>query len=178
MGLASREASHHTAGVTGEPFTITAQQYDGTLLKRWPGELRDRSETIVVAHIWAGTRAEAGDGVWKVAWHTTAYLWPGRWYNAFRYDDPYRGLMGYQCHITTPPEIDATSATFVDLGMSLWIPRRGEPEVKEREIFESFAERFSYSPEVRERAEASLAELRSMHERGVFPFLHASAATG
>lgn len=152
------------------PHTITATKYDGSLLRRWPGELRERRDDLVIAVVWAGTRAEGAQGNWNVAWHTTAYFVPGRWYNVFRYDDPYRGLMGYHCHIATPPDIDPDHVGFADLGMSLWAPRRGDPEVRERDLYEAEAQRLAYPPEVRDAAEAALDTLRAMVAKREFPF--------
>lgn len=157
-----------------KPLTITATRYDGSFLRRWPGELQSASAEVVVGVTWAGTRAEAADGNWNVPWHTTAHFWPGRWYNVFRYDDPYRGLLAYHCHIATPPDIEEDHVGFADLGMSLWVPAHGEPEVRDRDTYERQAELFAYPPEVRTEAESALAELGERVRRGEFPFVRSA----
>lgn len=168
-GLRARAIRHILCDVAA-PLVITAVRYDGSFLRRWPGEIKLRLPDLVVGAVWAGTRAESADGNWNVPWHTTTYFWPDRWYNVFRYDDPYRGLMGLHCHIAPPPDIEPAHVGFTDLGMGLWVPRGGEPEVRDRPAYERQAEEYGYPPDVRASAEAALDELRALVASAAFPF--------
>jgi protein associated with RNAse G/E len=76
----------------------------------------------------------------------------------------------YYCNINTPPALDGSVLTYVDLDIDILVQPDSSYQVLDLDEFESHAQRFDYSDETKQQARAAVDELILMIEKREFPF--------
>ena len=154
-----------------DQLTVRVLKYDGTEYRRWTARRSRREGSLLVLDaefeydvhhdllgaIQSGTR-------------TIEYYWLDRWYNIFRFmkDDNLTKL--YYCNINMPPILRHKVLTYIDLDIDILVQPDFSYQVLDLDEFEENARRYSYSEEVKSKAQAAVDELVSMIARHQFPF--------
>ena len=154
-----------------DQLTVRVLKYDGTEYRRWTARRSCRQGSLLVLDaefeydvhhdllgaIQSGTR-------------TIEYYWLNRWYNIFRFmkDDDATRL--YYCNINMPPSLRDNVLTYIDLDIDILVQPDFSYQVLDLDEFEENARRYSYSEEVKSKAQAAVDELVSMIARHQFPF--------
>lgn len=146
---------------------IISRSYDGTIKKAWDCRLVSASENrleFVGAFAHEIVHSELGTIAAGTASHE--YYWIDRWYNIFRFVTPEGNLRNYYCNVNMPPVFDGTILDYVDLDLDLLVWPDGSYEILDRSEFASNALTLGYSPDVLANANAALASLVVLAERG------------
>ena len=98
------------------------------------------------------------------------YYWLDRWYNVFRFTKPSGELRSYYCNVNVPPTFDGQVLSYVDLDIDIIVEPDFSYRIVDLDDFESNAERYSYSSEIRTSANRALSELVKLIESRSFPF--------
>jgi protein associated with RNAse G/E len=150
---------------------VRAYKYDGLLHRTWPAELLRQEGSLVVldarfpdevVHDLLGT---IGSGT-----HSLEYYWLDRWYNVFRFAQPNGELRNYYCNVNLPPTFDGEIMSYVDLDLDILVAPDFSYQILDVEDFETNAQRYGYSAEVRTNARRAVDELVRMIQTREFPF--------
>ncbi len=151
-------------------ITVNSRKFDGTIRRSWKCQLVERRDPLLVfvgefdselhhpelGHIRKGT----------VSYE---YYWLDRWYNIFRFHEPSGELRNFYCNINMPPEFEYDVLNYIDLDIDVLVRPDLSYIVLDREEFERNARSFGYPPELRERVEETLKELRKLIETQNLP---------
>jgi protein associated with RNAse G/E len=153
---------------TKDLIDVHSCKYDGRIQRRWGARIADRAGSLILlegvfeeevrhpllGHIRAGT-------------HSTEYFWTDRWYSVFRFRQPEGVLRNYYCNVNTPPRLDDSVLSFIDLDIDVLVAPDFSHQILDEDEFETHAALFNYPPEFRRRAHEALDEiLRLVRERG------------
>lgn len=162
-----------------QKLIVRSCKYDGRLHRSWPVTLSRRDGPLLVVeglfetevrhpllgHIVEGTRS-------------TEFFWTDRWYSVFRFSEPTGALRNFYCNLNTPPVLEGSAITFVDLDVDVLVAPDFSCRVLDEEEFELHAERYGYPPDFRRRTREAVAEILDLVRRRGFPFGPAPDAEG
>ncbi len=151
------------AGVPlGTTVTIRALKYDDIEYRRWTADLRARVaggvvlEAVFSAVVEGRTPFFAGD-------RAVEYFYSDRGYNVIAGYAPDGALRACYCNIGEPARFALTNAgaelSFVDLDIDVVVMPDGACVVTDEDEFARNAERYGYTPSVREAARGAVAAL-------------------
>ena len=155
-----------------DQLTVRVLKYDGADYRRWTACLSRRKASLLVLDaefehdvqhdllgaIQSGTR-------------TIEYYWLDRWYNIFRFMKDDNTTRLYYCNVNMPPSLKDQVLTYIDLDIDVLVQPDFSYQVLDLEEFETNAQRYGYSEEVKSQARAAVDELVSMIEAHQFPFI-------
>jgi uncharacterized protein len=152
-------------------ITVNSLRPDGTVRRSWTCRpVSSSDELIVVEGVFAETVEHPDLGIIRPGTVSCEFYWTRRWYNVFRFSEPEGGLRNYYCNIAMPPRVSAGTLEYIDLDIDLVVWPDRSMDVLDLDDFRRNSEKFRYTKEMIEKAEASLAELRKAVEAGADPF--------
>ncbi len=160
-----------------DQLTVRVLKYDGTEYRRWSARLWRREGSLLVLD------AEFEDdvqhdllGAIESGTRTIEYYWFDRWYNIFRFMKDDNATRLYYCNINMPPSLKDNVLTYIDLDIDVLVQPDFSYQVLDLDEFESNAERYGYSEEVKSQAQAAVDELVSMIVTRQFPFIESASS--
>lgn len=152
-------------------ITVNSLRPDGTVRRSWtcrPVYLS--GELIIVEGVFAETVEHPDLGVIRPGTISREYYWTRRWYNVFRFSEPEGRLRNYYCNIAMPPRLGSNTLDYIDLDIDLVVWPDRSTDVLDLDDFRRNSEKFDYTKETIEKAEAALAELTAAAEAAADPF--------
>jgi len=151
-------------------ITVVSRKYDGTIRRTWQCDLLEQRDSLLVFVGEFATDIEHPDlGQIKKGTISYEYYWLDRWYNVFRFYEPTGEFRNFYCNINSPPTFSGEVLDYVDLDIDLLVRPDYSYVVLDVEEYESNAERFRYTPDVREKVGIALQEVISMIESHQLP---------
>lgn len=161
----------------GQPVTIKALKYDGSLRRSWNASLITKGSDLLIA---VGKFEEAVEhhdlGAIEKGTFSYEYFWPNRWYNVFRFVDPEGAFRNFYCNIAMPPRVHGNVLEFIDLDIDVVVWPDGHREVLDLAEFAQNAGVYAYPDEVRSTAFKALEDLLQAIDLREFPFDQATDA--
>ncbi len=156
--------------VAGTRLLLRATKYDG--VAHWIQPLRVHSDdgNLLIAEYRARTPIYTSRGEFRSPYNSRIYFWRDRWYNVFRLSRPGAGLSLWYCNITTPPRIDGSEVTYIDLDLDVAVRPGGEIQLLDEDEFEEHQQRYGYPEDVIERARHAADEVMRLARANAFPF--------
>ena len=153
--------------------TINSRKFDGNIHRCWKAEFVNRKDSLLtfvgefdkeINHPYLGV----------IRRKTVSYefYWLDRWYNIFRFHEPNGDLRNFYCNVNMPPTFESGVLNYVDLDIDILVWKDFSFEILDLDEFEENSFKFNYSQEVHNEVYLSLAELKKMIERKLFPFDH------
>jgi len=156
---------------TSDEITVRVLKYDGTEHRRWEATLTQQDGSLIVlaaefadeirhhllGHIHRGTR-------------TIEYYWLDRWYNIFRFLETDGSTKLFYCNVSMPPTIHNGVLSYIDLDIDVLVQPDWSFQVLDLEEFETNAQQYGYSEQVKTQTHQTLAELISRIQTRQFPF--------
>lgn len=155
----------------GQEITVISRNFDGTLRRRWKARLVDQNGSLVelvgefdfdLVHQDLGT-IQRGTVSFE-------YYWLDRWYNVFRFHEPWGGLRNYYCNINLPPTFESDVLDYIDLDIDLLVDDQRSIKILDLEEFEESARLLSIPETVCTSARNAVDELIGLVENRRFPF--------
>jgi uncharacterized protein len=156
-----------------EPDSITVRvlKHDGVEYRRWNAHIAARNDSLIVLDAEFDVDV-THDLLGKIqrGTRTVEYYWFDRWYNIFRFLNGDGETRLYYCNINTPPAVEGGVLTYVDLDIDILVQPDMTYQVLDLEEFALNVERYGYSEEEKQQAQAAVDELISMIRTRQFPF--------
>jgi protein associated with RNAse G/E len=154
-----------------EPIVVQTYKFDGVEHRRWRARVVKYERPLLILEA-AFEEDIQHDLLGTIAGGTlsTEYYWLNRWYNVFRFCEPDQKLKSFYCNINLPPTFDGEVLSYVDLDIDVLVQPDFSYQVLDLEDFEKHSELYSYTREVREKAQQALGELIHLIEAREFPF--------
>ena len=161
-----------TATVDPDQISVRVLKYDRTEYRRWNAKLSQHNGSLLVldAEFEYDVQHDLLGAI-KSGTRTIEYYWLDRWYNIFRFMNGDNRTRLYYCNINMPPSLKDKVLTYIDLDIDILVQPDLSYQVLDLDEFESNAERYGYSEEVKSKARAAVDELVSMIESRRFPFM-------
>jgi protein associated with RNAse G/E len=154
-----------------EQITVRVLKYDRGEYCRWNATIAQREgRMIVLAAEFESDVQHHLLGDIPRGTRTIEYYWLDCWHNVFQFLDHEGHTRMYYCNVSTPATLDGEVLSYIDLDIDLLVHPDLSYELLDLEEFESNAERWNYSDEIRLQARASVKNLVSMIEERRFPF--------
>ena len=156
---------------TDNQIAVHACKYDGRIHRRWRAQITRHCDSLIVLD--AAFDEEVRHpllGTITKGTVSTEYYWTDRWYSVFRFQELSGALRNYYCNINTPAVLKDHVLSFIDLDIDVLVHPDFSYRVLDTEEFEANAALLGYPPQIRWRAEQSLAELISIIDAHSFPF--------
>ncbi len=150
---------------------VRACKFDGAEHRRWPARLVRREGSLLVLD--ATFEEEINhELLGKIARGTQSleYYWTDRWYNIFRFSEPWGELRNYYCNVNVPPTLESGVLSYIDLDIDVLVAPNLSYSILDEDEFEANALRFGYSEEVKRNAHHALDDLIELIEKREFPF--------
>lgn len=146
---------------------VVARKPDGRPSYRFRSRIVEDAGDRVAVAIPRGTEVDsARHGPYCTTTDAVLHLWRDRWFNVVVHRDEDGRPSLYYCNVAMPPEITRDRISFVDLELDLFVRNDLSFETLDREEFEAA----DLTGDVRRRALAAAAALRTMIEERRFPF--------
>lgn len=144
-------------------ITVNSRKLDGTIRRSWKCELvEDRGSVMVFVGKFDADVHHSDLGHIKKGTVSYEYYWRDRWYSIFRFHEPSGSLRNYYCNINMPPRFEDGVLDYVDLDIDVVVWPDLSRVVLDRDEFERNSSLLNYSPEIKEKVEATLRELLSL----------------
>ncbi|MBA3769954.1 MAG: DUF402 domain-containing protein [Blastocatellia bacterium] len=156
--------------------TVEALNFDLSLRKSWPARLlKSRGGRIELLGEFDRDINHPELGIIRRGTRSREFFFTDRWYNIFEFTEALGEPLIFYCNIAMPPTFEDSILRYVDLDIDVSVAPDGTAKVLDLDEFYENAERFSYSEELKHRAEVALQELLELIERRseVFQFLPA-----
>ena len=152
-------------------FTVRVLKHDGTEYRRWQAKLRRREDPLLVfdAEFDVDVSHELMGEI-RRGTRTVEYYWLDRWYNVFCFLDSEGSTRLWYCNVNTPPKIEGTILSYVDLDIDIVVQQDLSYQVMDLDEFEQNTNRYGYSDEERGSAHAAVDDLVSLIHLRQFPF--------
>lgn len=158
-----------------DSITVRVLKYNGAEHRRWNAFVAERDDSLIIlnAEFDADVQHDLLGDI-KRGTRTVEYYWLDRWYNIFRFLTGDGSTRLFYCNINTPPALEGDILTYIDLDIDIVVQPDLSYRVLDLEEFAVNAERFGYSEEERNQAQAAVGELISMITDRQFPFRFSS----
>jgi len=161
-----------------DQLTVRVLKYDGADYRHWTARLSRREGSLIVLDaefehdvqhdllgaIQSGTR-------------TIEYYWLNGWYNIFRFMKDDNTTRLYYCNVNMPPSLKDKVLTYIDLDIDVLVQPDFSYQVLDLEEFETNAQRYGYSEEIKSKARTALNQLVSMIVTHQFPFIENASSS-
>ena len=152
-------------------ITVRAHKHDGSQHRSWPAHIvRQDGFLLVLDAEFAEEVQHELLGTILSGTLSVEYYWLDRWYNIFRFSHPTGELRNYYCNVNVPPLFDGQILSYVDLDIDILVNIDFSYSILDLEEFDQNAERYGYSPEIRQNAGRAVKELIELIESRSFPF--------
>jgi len=146
--------------------TVEALNFDLSLRKSWPARLvESRDDRIVLLGEFDRDIDHPELGLIRRGTRSREFFFADRWYNIFEFIESSGEPRNFYCNIAMPPTFEDSILRYVDLDIDVSVPPDGTVNVLDLDEFYHNAERFSYSEDVKQHADAALRELLELIER-------------
>lgn len=154
-----------------ESIDVRVLKYDGTEYRRWRARVSRREGSLIVldAEFEEEVQHELLGSI-PLGTRTIEYYWLDRWYNIFRFLRPDGHTRLWYCNVNTPAIFADGELTYTDLDIDVLVQPDLSYVVLDMNEFETNAERFKYSAEVRRNAHRATTELTELIGTRQFPF--------
>ena len=158
-------------GIIQRAITVRTYKYDGSAHRHWRARVSQEEDSLLVLdakfeeeirHPLLGTVAPQTLSI--------EYYWLDRWYNVFRFVEPWGELRNFYCNVNVPPVLQNDVLSYIDLDMDVLVEPDFSYSILDEDEFAANAARFNYPREVIDRSQAALDELIHMIEGRAFPF--------
>jgi len=154
------------------PVSVVSLNYDRSLRKNWAAELiRFEPPLIELAGVFERDISHPALGHIVNGTLTKEYFWVDRWYNVFRFEEPWGDLKYFYCNMAMPPTYAKNRLEFVDLEIDLVVRPDWNYEILDEDDFEASVKEHRYPGELIKRVQSTLEELLGLLERRDFPFV-------
>lgn len=152
----------------GQTVTVRKLSSEGALVFAYPG--------VIAQTLPAGVRLDAqwtrgpmalGYTTFEPGDHFSEWFFADRWYNIMEVRGAGETLKGWYCNVTYPAEFAATSVSYRDLILDLWVAPDGSLLTLDED---EFAADTTIPAEARVEAIAALERLRALVASRVTPF--------
>jgi protein associated with RNAse G/E len=159
-------------------ITVNSRKYDGSIRRSWQCEfIRQDDSLLVFVGEFETDVSHSEIGFIKKGTVSYEYFWLDRWYNIFRFHEPSGEVRNFYGNIAMPPKFEDGILDYVDLDIDVLATPGLELTVLDRVEYERNAELYSYTSEVRAKAEEALNELVELFESRNAPGLPELFAT-
>ena len=154
-------------------ITVISRKFDGAVSRSWKCGLLERSEELLIFVGEFDKEITHPDlGIIRRGTLSYEYYWLERWYNVFRFHEPGGALRNYYCNINMPPSFENDVLDYIDLDIDVLVGTDLSYRILDLEEFQSNAERYGYSEELKRSVTVSLDEVIGLIEGRQFPFDH------
>ena len=146
--------------------TVEALNFDLSLRKSWPARLLEsRDDRIVLLGEFDRDINHPELGLIRRGTRSREFFFADRWYNIFEFTEASGELRSFYCNLAMPPTFEDSILRYVDLDIDVSVAPDGTVKVLDMDEFYENAERFSYSEDVKRRADEALRKLLELIER-------------
>ena len=146
--------------------TVEALNFDLSLRKSWPARLLEsRDDRIVLLGEFHRDINHPELGIISRGTRSREFFFADRWYNIFEFTEASGELRSFYCNLAMPPTFADSVLRYVDLDIDVSVTADGTVKVLDLDEFYENAERFSYSEDVKHRADEAMRELLELIER-------------
>lgn len=152
-----------------QTFRVESRSFDRQTSWHWNAEFVGRAPSLLIVHSAAGDPVVSGERQYPWPADTLQFYWSDRWYNiraALRDGVPYF----YSCNVAMPAAFSENEVTYVDLDLELAVTDGLSARLEGEDDFHRNAAAMSYPPDVVQRAQDAVQELRSLVRAGRPPF--------
>lgn len=158
---------------------INSRKFDNKIHRSWEAEIISTDNSLL-EFVGAFEKEIVHPSLGVIRRDTVSYefYWLDRWYNIFRFHEPNKqigDLRNFYCNINMPPTFNNNVLDYVDLDIDILVRKDFTYEILDLDEFEENTKTYSYSDDLRFKAEAALNELISMIENRIFPFDYQSS---
>jgi protein associated with RNAse G/E len=152
-------------------FTINSRKFDGEIYRSWKAELIEQTKTLLIfAGIFENEINHTHLGIIRPGTVSYEYYWTNRWYNIFRFHEPEGELRNFYCNVNQPPVFDGSSLNYIDLDIDVLVWKDLSFEILDWDEYKDNADKFKYSPELKNKVNESLKEILNLIKNKSFPF--------
>ena len=159
-----------TIASPGARILLRATKYDGAAHWIQPFRVVSDDGQLLVTEYRARTPIFTSRGEFRSPYDSLVYFWRERWFNVFRLSRPGCSLALWYCNVTTPPRLDGTHLSYVDLDLDVAVRPDGFIERLDEDEFEAHQRKYEYPLDVIERAQEAADEVAALARRRGFPF--------
>lgn len=151
--------------------TINSRKFDGKIHRSWKaGLIEQQNSLLVFIGEFDHEIKHSHLGVIRRGTISYEYYWLDRWYNIFRFHQPDGNLRNFYCNVNLPPTFENGVLDYVDLDIDVLVWQDFSTFVLDLDEFAENAKKYRYPTEICDKAQSSLAELKIMIEKKMFPF--------
>lgn len=158
-------------GTDSSEVVVRSCKHDGRVQRSWPARVaRVEGSLIVLDAFFAEEVRHPLIGTIEAGTLSTEYFWTDRWYSVFRFEAPGGELLKFYCNLNTPPRLESSTLTFIDLDVDVLVQPELTFTVLDEDEFERHAELYEYPEAYRDEVRRALSELQGLIENREFPF--------
>ena len=151
--------------------TINSRKFDGKIHRSWNAELLSKENSMLLLVGEFEKQVEHSHlGVIRRKTVSYEYYWLDRWYNVFRFHEPDGSLRNFYCNVNLPPTFENGVLDYIDLDIDVLVWKDFSLSVLDLDEFAENAKKYHYPIAIRDKAFESLAELKIMISKKIFPF--------
>ncbi len=152
-------------------ITINSRKFDGKIHRSWNAELIEQKDSLLMFVGKFDQDVEHSHlGIIRRGTISYEYYWLERWYNIFRFHQPDGDLRNFYCNVNLPPKFENGVLDYVDLDIDVLVWQDCSLFVLDLDEFAENTKKYGYPTEICDKAKESLAELKIMIEKKLFPF--------
>lgn len=152
-------------------ITINSRKFDQRIHRSWKAELVEETDSLLT---FVGRFEDEVNhpelGVIRRATVSYEFYWLNRGYNIFRFHEPEGDLRNFYCNLNLPPKFENNVLDYVDLDVDVLVWKDFSYRILDVDEFEANAERFGYTPKLRDEIQINLEKVLKMIEQKKFPF--------
>ena len=157
-------------------ITVEALKYDRKIHRSWQVELLyETPEFWKLIGTFDREITHPLLGVIRRGAISVEYYWKEKCFNVFAFYEPEGNFRNFYCNINLPPTLENDVLRYIDLDIDVLVKADLSYEVVDLEEFAENSQKYSYPPEVIEKANGALEELCLMIKNKAFPFNKRSA---
>jgi protein associated with RNAse G/E len=154
----------------GARILLRATKYDGVAHWIQPFRVVSDDGQLLVTEYRARTPIFTSRGEFRSPYDSRVYFWRERWFNVFRLSRPGCALALWYCNVTTPPRLDGTHLSYVDLDLDVAVRPDGCIDLLDEDEFEEHQVKYRYPAAIVSHARQAAMEVAGLARRLAFPF--------
>jgi len=152
-------------------ITINSRKYDGKIHRSWKAELIEQKDSLLILVGEFDQEVKHTHlGIIRRGTISYEYYWLDRWYNIFRFHQPDGDLRNFYCNVNLPATFENGVLDYVDLDIDVLVWKDFSTVVLDLDEFAENAKNYCYPTEVFDKAKESLAELKVLIKKKMYPF--------
>ena len=152
-------------------ITINSRKFDGTIHRSWKAKLVGIDDNVLkLVGEFENEIKHEHLGVIRRGTVSYEFYWLDREFSVFRFHEPEGDLRNFYCNINLPPKLENNVLDYIDLDIDILVWKDFNFQILDLGEFEENAKKFSYSDDLKQKADKSLEELIRLIEYRKFPF--------